>query len=205
MRVACGVSLASLLLAGSLYAQNFPFSEFDVHVGRAYPSSPQTFYDYWKAGVTAGGGVGFRWTSDLTILVLGDYSWFFVDKDRYFAGLGLPADGNSISGGTSNIVSGQGLIQYFPREDVTIPIFFLGGLGASYSSVGLARATFSGYTVTQRAIDWMVMSAIAGGGLAYPTKKFDLYVEAEYRRAVLHGTGAHSSFSLLSAGVRVRP
>jgi hypothetical protein len=184
-------------------AQTLRISEYDIHIGKAYPVSPQPFYDYWKTGTAVGGGIGFTWSPTISALILADYSWYAVDRDRYFTGIGLSSDGNSFSGGTTNIVSTMGLIRYFPREGVAIPIFLDCGLAFSYSSIGESATTFSGFTVNQASKDWLVALAVVGGGLAYPAKKFDLYVEGKYFIGIVRGTGAHSNYSLLTAGVRV--
>ncbi len=198
------IFILCVMISTVVLSQTWTPNEYSYRAGVSFPAAPQRFYDYWKTGFGIGGGIGFPVTTTVSFLLSGEYARFSLDKDRFFKGIHLSSDGNSISGATTNIVGFSGVYRYFPeRQPQPIPIYFIGGGAIVLSSVGSSSANYSGYTVSQGGEFYFVVSAVAGGGLLFtinPTTSW--YIEGEYYFGLLRSAHANSNFTQLSIGIR---
>ncbi|MBS4028056.1 MAG: TonB family protein [Ignavibacteriales bacterium] len=203
MKTIFRISCFILFFSCTLTSQDFSLSEYNLQSGIGFPTSPEKFYDYWRQGYNAGGGLSFSLSPATSLDFVGEYSRFSVDRERLFKYLNISANGATIQGAATNVIMFSTLYRYFNREDATIPLFFLGGLSLTHSSIEKSEANYSGYETKQSRENYFALSLAYGGGISFPiSPQLDIYLESKHYLGVLKNDQANTNLTSISVGLR---
>jgi len=153
--------------------------ELYIGGGLSFPMS-EGFSDMWSMGFSAGGGVGYRFGSNISGNANLSYSSFPIDEDKFLAGA---PSGVEISGGSVSVVLVTANLKVLlianPQE---VSPYLIGGIGLFSLSVSDVTVSYLGTTVTANtSASESALGIVFGGGVDIPVSpSLKIFLEAGY-------------------------
>ncbi|HOP06972.1 MAG TPA: outer membrane beta-barrel protein [candidate division Zixibacteria bacterium] len=177
----------TLVLAGIASAQG-PKINFYAGGGMALPMGPDDFKDYWKSGISFGGGVGFQQSANMELKAMLFYNKFDVDEDGMIEEIeeayGIDASGLEIDGGEMTAIEIMGVFKYsLGLPEAPARPYLLGSVGITAMKVAEATISYGseyGSETTPETTESKLSFGVGGGVDIKIGATTALFAEAQY-------------------------
>lgn len=201
VRKLCFLLISGLFIQSNLFSQQ-DSPKYRLAAGFGFPNAPEHFHDYWDMGPLISLGYQTSSISSVDLVISGDYAFFSLNKERFLKGIQRDASSSSISGGNTTLISIQAALLYAPANQEYLPLFFLGGIGAAYSSIAESNATYSGLSVHQNSESYFSTFLLLGGGLnVFSSDAINVHLEGRFQIGLTSPERANALQSTVRIGI----
>lgn len=160
-----------------------------VNSGVSLPMNPEIFSDYWKMGFNFGGGVGYSFTPNLSVVGSFGYNSFAFDEDGFLDAFGMGETGISVDGASASIITGSASIKasFLPAGSAVSP-YGIAGAGLFKLTLSETTVSYMGISETVPEVSETKAGAHFGAGLDYMlNEKIGLFIEGIYGIGLTEG------------------
>lgn len=174
-----------------------------VSAGLGVPQKPTEFSDYWKTGLSLGGGIEAPVNDWLALMGGFDLTNFALNEGPYLEAQGVAGTGVSISGGSASILTLLGGAKLsVVRIPKSVSAYVVGLFGYLNFSTKDFEVTGGGLAGTLAGEERSAFCVAGGAGVEMPIgKTTDIFIEGRY---VVDFAASRTAFVPLRAGLKIR-